>query len=103
MTFEDVTDDDLDIGMSLGFYVRSLRPPRGESVEFVHYWDHSPGVRFMIEKIYTEANNQGFPWTLTITDTQAFVTNTLPITPWYRLRRFLHDTFRFPPRKRKWD
>lgn len=102
ITHVDVTDEDLDMAMSLAFYIRSLRPPRGEYVEFAHYWDHTPGVRYMIERVFAEAASQGFPWKLVLTDTQAFVTNTLPITWWYRLRMH-YDTFRGRPRKRKWD
>lgn len=103
MTFEDVTDWDSDAIFVVGLYALRIRPPRGESEELENFWDHTPGIRFLLEKMYEKANEEGYQYFLVISENKAIVENRAPVTWRYRIRRFIRERFRSRPRQREWD
>lgn len=95
MLASDVTEHDLRVMGVISGYLGLIRPLPGEYEIIDNFCRYSPGVRYLIKRVYEEIEKDGLPFRLhIISGGLAFVENRTPPTLFQRFKRYLNDTRR---------
>lgn len=95
MLASDVTEHDFRVMNVVAGYLMLIRPAPGEYEIIDNFCRYSPGVRYLIKRVYEEIEKNELPFRLHIvSEGLAFVENTRKPSIWQRFRRYLNDTRR---------